>query len=286
MRPAVRVLSLAFALALLSLPSAAQQRPLRTAEAETLPAGTMRVQVGFDFLQEVSYPLSGLTGDQTSVAVIGLRMGVGKMVEVQIEGAVRHFLDVKQQIAGPVPPQLSGSNSTNDTGDFSLFTKVRIIRETENRPGVAFRFGYQMPNSNQIRGIGANTGNLYAGLIIQKHVGRLNLFGNAGVAILQSPTQTFSQNDVITYGFAAIYSAHPRLNIVGEVAGHYSTRDISLALTGTESRSQARFGLQILAGGFQWDFAGVAGLTKRDAKTGFTFGISKDIRLFDYGTVK
>lgn len=246
----------------------------------------MRVQVGFDFLQEVSYPLSGLTGDQTSVAVIGVRMGVGKMVEVQLEGAVRHFLDVKEQITGPVPPQLSGSNSTNDTGDFSIFTKVRIIRETEKRPGLAFRFGFQMPNSNQIRGIGANTSNLYAGLIVQKHIGRLNLYGNAGIAILQSPTQTFSQNDVITYGLAAIYSAHPRLNIVGEVAGHYSTRDISLALTGTESRSQARLGLQILAGGFQWDIGGVAGLTKRDAKTGFTFGISKDIRLFDYGSVK
>jgi hypothetical protein len=271
---------------LLPLFAAAQQRPLRTPDAETLPAGTMRAQVGFDFLQEVSYPLSGLTGDQTSVAVINVRMGVGRMVEVQLEGAVRHFLDVKEQIAGPVPPQLSGSNSTNDSGDFSLFTKVRIIRETEKRPGVALRFGFQMPNSNQIRGIGANTSNLYAALIVQKHVGRLNLFGSAGVAILQSPTQNFSQNDVITYGLGGIFTAHPRLNIVGEIAGHYSTRDISLALIGTESRSQVRLGLQILAGGFQWDFAGIAGLTPRDAKTGFTFGISKDIRLFDYGSVK
>lgn len=271
---------------LLVLPAYAQQRPLQTVEAETLPPGTMRTQVGFDFLQDVTYPLSGLSGDQTSVGIIGLRLGVGKMVEIQLEGVVRHFLDVKSQVSGPVPPQLTGTSSTSDVGDFSFFTKIRIIRETERRPALALRFGYQMPNSNQIRGIGTNTSNIFAGLILQKHFGRLNVFGNAGIAILQSPNQVFSQNDVLTYGVAFIYSAHPRVNVVGEVAGRYSTRKVDTSLFGTESRSQGRFGLQIFAGGFQWDFAGIAGLTKHSPKTGFTFGVSKDIRLFDYGAIK
>lgn len=284
---------------LVCVPAFAQQRPLRTVEAETLPPGTMRAQVGFDFLQDVSYPLSGLSGDQTSVGVINVRLGVGKMVEIQLEGAVRHFLDAKERISGPVTPQLSGSCTTptgtampfpgcssNDVGDFSLFTKIRIIPETDRRPALAFRFGFQMPNSNQIRGIGSNTSNLFAEMILQKHLGKLNLFGNAGVAILQSPTQNFSQNDVLTYGVAFIYAAHRRVNVVGEVAGRYSSRKLTPSLFGTESRSQGRFGLQILAGGLQWDFAGIAGLTRNDAKTGFTFGISKDVPLFDYGTVK
>ena len=271
---------------LLVFPAHAQQRPLQTVEAETLPPGTMRTQVGFDFLQDVTYPLSGLSGDQTSVGIIGLRLGVGKMVEIQLEGAVRHFLDVKSQVSGPVPPQLTGTSSTNDVGDFSFFTKIRIISETERRPALALRFGYQMPNSNQIRGIGTNTSNIFAGLILQKHFGRLNVFGNAGVAILQSPNQFFSQNDVLTYGLAFIYSAHQRVNVVGEVAGRYSSRKVGTSLFGTESRSQGRLGLQIFAGGFQWDFAGIAGLTRHSPKTGFTFGVSKDIRLFDYGAIK
>lgn len=271
---------------LIVLPTYAQQRPLQTVEAETLPPGTMRAMVGFDFLQDVTYPLSGLSGDQTSVGVIGVRMGVGKMVEIQLEGTVRHFLDVKSQVSGPVPPQLTGVSSTSDVGDFSLFTKIRIIRETEHRPALAFRFGYQMPNSNQVRGIGTNTSNLFASFILQKHFGRLNVFGNAGVAILQSPSQVFSQNDVLAYGLAFIYSAHPRVNVVGEVAGRYSTRNVDTSLFGTESRSQGRFGLQIFAGGFQWDFAGIAGLTRHSPTTGFTFGVSKDIRLFDYGAIK
>jgi len=273
-------------LAVAFIPAAAQQRPLRTVEAETVPAGTLRVQAGFDFLQDVTYPLSGLSGDQVSVGVLDVRLGVGRMVEVQIQGAVRHFLDVKQQVTGFVTPQLTGPQSTNDVGDLSLFTKIRLFGETRRRPALAFRFGFQMPNSNQVRGIGSNTSNLFAGIILQKHFGKLNVFGNAGVAILQAPAKNFTQNDALTYGVAFIYSAHTRFNVVGEVEGRYSTRRFTPDLVGTESRGQGRFGFQIFAGGLQWDIAGIAGITRHDAKTGFTFGVSRDFRLFDYGSVK
>ncbi len=266
--------------------ASAQNRPLRTADAEIVPPGTMRIQVGFDFLQDVDFPLSGLSGDLTSVGVIGVRMGLGKLVEVQLAGAVQHFLDVKKQGASFVPLDLTRPNSTHDTGDFSLSTKVRILAEKGKRPALAFRFGFKMPNSNQARGIGTNTTDLFADFIVQKHFGKLNLFGNAGLAILQSLNAKFSQNDVLTYGGAFLYPMHRRVNLVGEVAGRHSTRQITAALAGTESRSQARFGFQILAGGFQWDLAGIAGLTKKDARSGFTFGISRDFHLFDYGKVQ
>ena len=284
--PIRQILCLLCFVCFLCLPAAAQQRPLRTSEAELVPPGTMQVQVGFDFLQDVSFPLSGLSGDLTSVGVVGVRLGVGKMVEVQLEGVVRHFLDVKQQVGSFVTPVLSGRASTHDIGDFAFFTKIRILGETQRRPGVAFRFGFQMPNSNQVRGIGTNTSNIFAGITLQKHFGKLNLFGNVGLGILQSPVAHFTQNDVLTYGAAFIYPVHRRLSIVGEVFGRHSTRDITPDLLGTEGRSAARFGFQIFAGGFQWDVAGITGLTKHDARTGFTFGVSRDIRLFEYGSVK
>ena len=281
-----RFLSLAFLSCLVCLPAIAQNRPLRTVDAETVPAGTVRVQVGFDFLQEVDFPLSGLSGDLTTVGVVQIRMGVGKIAEVQLEGAVHHFLDVKRQVGAFVTPVLTGPNSTHDVGDFSIATKIRLISETKKRPAVGFRFGYQMPNSDQSRGIGSNTSNIFAEFILQKHFGKLNLMGNAGVAILQAPATTFTQNDVITFGAGFIYAAHRRVNVVGEVAGYQSTRKASASLVGTESRSHGRVGLQIQAGGFQWDVAGIAGLTKNSPRSGFTFGISKDFRLFDYGAIK
>jgi hypothetical protein len=106
------------------------------------------------------------------------------------------------------------------------------------------------------------------------------------VAILQAPAANFTQNDVLTFGAGFSLAAHRRVNMVGEVAGFHSTRTISPGLVGTESRSQGRFGLQIFAGGFQWDVAGIAGITRNSPRTGFTFGISRDFRWFDYGAIK
>jgi len=214
--------------------------------------------------------------------VLNLRLGLGQRVEVQLEGTVQHFLDVKQQVSAPVTPRLVGSSSTQDVGDFSLFTKIRIFGEDERRPALAFRFGFQMPNSDQSRGIGTNTTDVFASFIVQKHFGKLNVFGNVGLGILQAPLKTFSQNDVLTYGGAFIYPLRRWLNLVGEVAGRHSTRAISPNLVGTESRGQGRIGIQILAGGFQWDVAGIAGLTRRDTRSGFTVGLSRDIRLFGH----
>src|SRR5499427_3690299 len=74
-----------------------QDRPLRTADAETVPAGTLRTEIGFDFLQDVGFPLSGLRGDETSVGVMDVRMGISKIAEIELEGAVQNFLDVKSQ---------------------------------------------------------------------------------------------------------------------------------------------------------------------------------------------
>jgi len=264
----------------------AQDRPLRTVDTETVPAGTLRTEIGFDFLQDVGFPVSGLRGDETSVGVLDLRMGVGKIVEVEVEGAIQNFLDVKSRGTSFVPNlSLTGVNSTHDTGDFTLATKIRILKNAGRRPGLAFKFGFIMPNSNQSRGIGTNTTNVFALVALEEQIRKLTVFGNLGLEILQAPNALFTQNDVLIYGGAFKYPILRNVNVVGEVNGLYSSRNINNALIGTQSTGQARFGLQIAAGGFTWDLAGIRGLNKFDARSGFTFGISKDFRLFDYNKI-
>ena len=272
--------------ALLSLlmvarPVAAQDRPLQTSDAEIVAPGTMRAEVGFDFLQDVTFPLSGLRGDMTNVSAIDLRTGIGKIVEIQVQGMIQEFLSIKQQGASFVTLDLPTSNSTHDIGDFSIWTKILILGEEGHRPAVAFRFGFQMPNSNQTKGIGNNATNIYSELILEKHFGKFTAFGDLGIAILTSPNALYSQNDELIYGGAFRYSFNKRASLVGEVAGLYSPRKITPALLGTESRGQGRLGVQIMAGGLIWDFAAIAGVTKNDPRTGFTFGVSKDIQLFN-----
>jgi hypothetical protein len=272
---------------LFSSNTVAQDRPLRTVDAETVPAGTLRSEIGFDFLQDVGFPLSGLRGDETSVGIVDLRMGVGKIVEVEVEGAVQNFLDVKSRGTSFVPNlSLTGVNSTHDTGDFTLATKVRLLKNEGKRPGIAFKFGFIMPNSNQARGIGTNSTNVFALLALEEQVQKLTVFGNLGLEILQAPNALFTQNDVLMYGGAFRYPILRNVNLVGEVNGLYSSRSINDALIGTQSTGQARVGLQISVAGFTWDLAGVRGLNKYDPSSGFTFGVSKDFRLFDFNKVE
>ncbi len=265
----------------------AQDRPLRTTDVETVPAGEVRVEVGFDFLQDVGFPLSGLRGDETSVGVLNVRMGISKIAEIEVEGAIQNFLDVKSQGASFVPNlSLTGVNSTHDTGDFALATKIRIVRPSGKKPGLAFRFGFIMPNSNQARGIGTNTTNVFALIALEEQIQKLKLMGDLGIEILQAPNALFTQNDVLMYGAGFSYSVHRRVNLVGEVNGLYSSRSINDALIGTQSTGQARFGLQINAGGFTWDLAGIRGIHKFDPRSGFTFGVTKEFHLFDYNRLQ
>jgi hypothetical protein len=264
-----------------AVPLRAQDRPLRTPDADIVAPGTLRVEGGFDFVQSVEYPLSGLSGDQTSVGVLDLRLGVARRVEVQLDGTLQNYLQVHNQVPAPVTPTLTGNRSTNDIGDFSLWTKLRI-RDEHRAPAVAFRFGFLMPNTNQARGLGNNATNVYASVILQKHFGRLKAFTNTGLGILQAPNAKFSQNDELIYGGALVYALDRRVSLVGEVSGQYSSRTLTPALYGTESRGEGRMGLVFSAGGFHWDVAAIAGVYPNDPSTGVTFGVSRDIRLFGH----
>ena len=259
---------------------AAQDRPLQTADAEIVAPGDVRLQGGLDFLHNQRFPLSGLSGDLTNVGVINIRIGVARIVEIQVQGIAQQFLSVNTQGPSAIPLTLTGANSTHDVGDFSLWTKVRLMGQEGRRPSLGFRFGYEIPSSNQARGIGANSTNIFADFIAERRFGKLKAFGNAGLEILQSPNALFSQNDELHYGAAFSYEATSRVHFVAEVNGRYSSRKITTALLGTESHGQGRFGVQIEAGGFTWDFAGIAGVNKADARGGFTLGVSRDLHLF------
>jgi len=267
----------------LPLPLLAQQRPLVTQEVEVIAPGELLIQFGVEFLQGARFPLSGLKGDLTRAGVVGLYFGLSRVVEFQIEGTIRNFLSVREQRTAFIKPILTqGGTSTDDTGDFALAGKIKLFSERNRRPALGLRFGFELPTSDERRGIGLNTTNVFLTLLLQKHFGRLSTFANVGVGILQAPAGLFTQNDVLLFGLGAVLPVNERVNVVGEVQGWKSTRPTPAdsPLVGTGSRAQARLGVQIFAAGFRWDFAGIAGLTQNDPATGFVFGISKNIKLF------
>ena len=265
----------------LSLGTAArsQQRPLLTEDVDIIPPGTVRIQAGLDFMQDVKYPASGLTGDLTRVGVIGVNIGLSPNVEFQIEGVAQNFLSINSRRTGAIPLTLApGVNSTNDIGDFILWTKIKLHSETEHFPSLGFRVGVQLPNSNQARGLGLNNTNAFGSILIGKKFGpngRLNTFGNVGLAIITAPTLLFTQNDMLTYGAAGIFRINKQFSLAGEVNGRANTRPGDGPL-GTEAQSEARLGMQIRASGLRFDFAGIKGLGKFSPKSGVTVGVTYD----------
>jgi len=256
-----------------------QQRPLITEDVDIIPPGSLRIEAGVDFMQKARFPVSALNGDLTRVGVLGISIGLAPNVEVQVEGVAQNFLSINSRGASTIPLSLAaGANSTHDTGDFTLWTKIKLRNETAHLPSLGFRFGVQLPNSNQASGIGLNQTNAYGQILFGKKFGqnaRVNTFGNIGIGILAVPNQTFSQNDVITYGFAGIVRLDKQFSLAGEVNGRANTRPGTGPL-GTESQSEARLGMQIRASGLRFDFAGIKGLSKNSPRSGVTIGVTYD----------
>ena len=276
----VRSLLLALVLGALSFTTAsAQQRPLITEDVDIIPPGTLRIEAGVDFMQSAKFPVSGINGDLTRVGVIGVNIGMGPNVEFQIEGVAQNYVSINSRGPSAIPLNLApGVNSTNDTGDFTLWAKFKLRNETERGPSLGFRFGVGLPNSNQSTGVGLNQTNAYGQILIGKKFGpdgRFNTFGNLGIAILTAPTEFFSQNDVLTYGAAGIFRINKQFSVAGEVNGRANTRPGNGPL-GTESMSEARLGMQIKASGLRFDFAGIKGLTSFSPNSGFTVGVTYD----------
>jgi hypothetical protein len=273
---------IAFILALLlclAVATSAQQRPLITEDVDIIPPGSIRIEAGIDFMQGARYNVSGLTGDLTRVGVIGINFGMSPNVEFQIEGVAQNYLSINSRGLSAIPLELApGVNSTNDTGDFTLSAKFKLRNETRRGPSLGFRFGVQLPNSNESRGIGLNQTNAFGSILVGKKFGtdgRLNTFANLGLAILTAPTEPFTQNDVFTYGLAGIFRVNKQFSIAGEVNGRANTRPGDGPL-GTESQAEARLGMQIRAAGLRFDFAGIKGLTRFSPNSGFTVGVTYD----------
>ncbi len=257
------------------------QRPLITEDVEIVKPGAVRLDFGFDFVQNRDQTLSGLNGDLTRVGVISLTFGLAPNVEFELGGVLQNYLSINRRIqAAPFPLHLSeGTNSTHDTGDFFLATKFKLRNEGKRAPALGFRFGAEMPNSNQERGIGVNQTNFFATTLAGKHFGKkLYVYGNLGLGILTAPLDRFTQNDVLLYGLAATYEYNERLTFVGEMNGRYSTR--KNAPRGTESDGAGRFGARIKAAGLLWDVAGIKGINNHSERSGLTFGVTYQADLF------
>src|SRR5262245_49693765 len=271
MRPVLFALA---ALVLQPVLAFAQQRPLVTEDPETIGAGRMLVETGFDYGPVVEYPASGLEGDLFRVPLIGVSIGLSSIAEIQIDGGLYNHLSINSREPAPLSVMVTATgDSTSSVEDIVIGTKIRIAPETASRPSFGLRFATKLPNASNESGLGLDTTDFFASVLVGKTVRRVRFVGNIGLGILADPTRGDQQNDVLTYGFSFARALTQQAEVVGEVNGRVSTR-AGGPPPGTESRSTARFGARYTVGTWRLDGAALFGLTSRDPSFGFAAGFT------------
>ena len=276
----VRVAAIASVLALLACPVFAQQRPLVTEDPETVGAGRILIEAGFDYLRSVDYPVSGLNGHLSRLPAIGISLGVGSVGEVQIDGGPYNHLSITDRRAAPLSSMLTVSGATTwDVEDVVVGMKVRLVSEGSSRPSIALRSATKLPMASNENGLGLDTTDFYSTMLVAKTVQSVRFVGNIGLGILADPTRGDRQNDVLLYGVSFARGITRSGEVVGEINGRVDTRN-GIPPPGTESHGTFRIGARYTAGAVRVDGALLYGLTSQDPGAGVTAGLTYVFQAF------
>ena len=154
--------------------------PLNTETASTLPSGTAEVQLGMSYFSDGRFPPFTAKGALRSQDVItgpefGLRVAVGSWAEVQ---ATYEFIYLNEKTTVGV------TNKEYGGGDLRLFAKFRVLKETEWRPVLGFRFGTKLPNASREKRLGTDETDFFIELLGSKDFGLVSTHLNLGLGIL------------------------------------------------------------------------------------------------------
>src|SRR3954464_1319203 len=249
-RSIVRLLTV---LALVSPTAAyAQQRPLVTEDPETVGAGNVLIEGGFDYSWDAEYPVSGLQGNLLRLPLLGFSVGVSSIAEIQGGGRLHMRLGIKERDpSAPLAVLVTETgDTTGDVEDIVIGTKVRFLSEGMRRPAFAFRFATRLPNANNETGIGLDTTDFFASVIAGKTVQSIRAVANLGLGILGDPINGNRQNDVLTYGLSFARALTNAAEVVGEINGRINTRTGEPPIA-TESRGIARLGARYTIKGWR-----------------------------------
>lgn len=261
------------ALVLIPAAAAAQQRPLVTEDPEVVSQGQVLLELGFDQTWGQRYPASGLQGTLLRLPTFGLSIGVG-IAEIQIDGAAFQRLQITDRFDAPLDDliEFAGARTTS-IEDVTVGTKIRLMSEAAGRPALGVRFATKLPVASNERGLGLDTTDFYASVLLAKTVQSLRIVGNAGIGILGDATRGDRQNDVVTYGLSLARALTQSAEVVGEINGRLHTSG-NAPPPGTQSSSIMRGGLRFTKGRVRLDGGALVGLLADDPTFGVTAGLT------------
>lgn len=270
----IRIILFAAMIVAAPLVASAQQRPLVTEDPETVGAGRVLVEGGLDYVTDAEFPASGLKGSLLRLPLVGVSVGVSSIAEIQIDGGLHNRLTIDERRAAPLSSMLTGTgDTTSAVEDIVIGAKVRLVPEGVTRPSFGFKFATRLPNASSESGLGLETIDFFASVLLAKTVQSVRVVGNVGLGILSDPTRGDRQNDMLTYGTSFARAITQAAEVVGEISGRVDTRSGD-APVGTESRGAVRFGARYTIGTLRADAAVLFGITTHDPGVGLAAGFT------------
>lgn len=264
----------ALALLVLAVPAAAQQRPLQTEDPETIGSGRILLEGGIDYVRDQQYPVSGLEGHLWRLPTLGISIGLSPIAELQIDGGLVNQLTITEMRPAPLSDFLDiDGNVTRDAEDIVVATKIRLWSETYRRPAFGIRLATRLPHAGNESGLGPDTTDFFATVLLGKTVESIRIVGNLGVGVLSDPTVGHRQNDVLLYGASLARAITDRAELVGELNGRISVRS-GEPYPGTETQGLLTFGARYTTGSFRVDGAVRVGLNPTDPTYALTGGFT------------
>lgn len=264
------VLAAALLLGLGPVRAGAQQRPLVTEDPETIGQGRVLLEAGLLHLRGVEYPVFGLEGNRLHVPTVGVSIGLGSIVELQIDGGYSLF-DVSRRGDGPLAPNLRiAGDSVSEADDIVVATKIRVVEETLARPGIGVRLATKLPVSSNETGLGTDMTDFSATLLVAKTVESVRIVGNVGVGVVGDPTLLAAQNDPLVFSVSVARALLPGFEVVGELEGRWLASKPDAP--GAENRGAIRGGVRQTWRTVRLDAAAIVGLTSHEPSIGLTFG--------------
>ncbi|MDH3297506.1 MAG: hypothetical protein OEM96_04400 [Gemmatimonadota bacterium] len=226
------------------------------------------ISYGFD----QTFPLSGLKGDLLSIGRFVAAYGIADHAVLQLEWDALRILRIEQ--AGPSAVMLAAGSGEGHTSDLADARITLTYAPFSLRSGVLFGgwAAFELPNSEQSRGIGNNTSNALVGGLVSIPREHLTLTGRLGLGILESPLRQFSQDDVVVYGVDGLVDVTDRLRLTVSVDGRTNPRrTVSL---GAEDVGAIRAGAEIQVGGWRIDGGLASGFAHRSPAWQVDLGLS------------
>jgi hypothetical protein len=262
---------------LLAAPASAQVRTFNVEDAAPLAAGTATLSIGASWGHDHVEPTYGLRGTLLQAPIVEGAVSLAGVAELQVSGGLK-TLWIDDRFDGPMSSVLDiPGDRSSAPQDVVVATKVRLCTARGARPAMSARLATKLPNAGNESGLGSDTTDFALQLLATWRTAAWRVSAHLGAAVVGDPSQLGVQHDPTLYGLGVARSIAARLEVVGEVSGHWLPGHPRRP--GSEDRADARVGVRRTSGRWHTDLALVAGLTSIDASVGAALTVARTFGL-------